>query len=126
MKIFSQPEGITKKEKFDLLEKIIGKDKSDKSIMTRLYCQTALPEVTEKRKTWNELMNPKSKLSKKQREQMIQGFHQEGQSEILKEFDDMYYKKLHEVYKNNQYKLFKTFFLYMMPRQGEITDQSIS
>lgn len=38
MKLFAQPEGIPKKEKFELLDKIIGKDKSDKSIMTKLYC----------------------------------------------------------------------------------------
>ena len=68
MKVFAQSEGISKKEKFDLFDKIIGKDQSDKSIMAKLYCETALPEKKEKEKRWNQLMNPKSKYSKKQRE----------------------------------------------------------
>jgi len=36
--------------------------------MAKLYCETALPEKKEKEKRWNQLMNPKSKFSKKQRE----------------------------------------------------------
>jgi len=38
----------------------------------------------------------------------------------------MYFDKIHYMYKNNQYKLFKTFFLGMMPRRGEINDEMIN
>jgi hypothetical protein len=33
--------------------------------MAKLYCETALPEKKEKERRWMELMDPKSKYSKK-------------------------------------------------------------
>ena len=43
--IFSLRKGVTKDTKLKLLEKIVGNDKSDKSISTKLFCMTSLPEL---------------------------------------------------------------------------------
>ena len=43
--LFKLTEGVSKDEKLDILEKILGDDLSDKSIKTKLYCMTALPEL---------------------------------------------------------------------------------
>lgn len=54
---------IDRKRKFGLLEKSLGKDKTDMSMKTRMYCKTALPDAEEKKQAWAELFNKNSKLS---------------------------------------------------------------
>jgi hypothetical protein len=43
--IFQLSEGVSRDKKIELLEKILGDDLSDKSIKTKLYCMTSLPEL---------------------------------------------------------------------------------
>jgi hypothetical protein len=61
-----------------LLDKILGQRKTDDAILLRIYCKAALPDANEKKEAWNELFNVKSKLSKKQKEELIHAFSQRG------------------------------------------------
>lgn len=54
--IFPLP-GIERSTKFQMLDKVLGKDKTDKAILTRLYCKAALPDPEEKKQAWREITN---------------------------------------------------------------------
>lgn len=57
--LFKSPH-MTNEEKFAMLEKVLGDDKSDLAKRTRIQCETSIPDAAVKEKAWNEIINPKS------------------------------------------------------------------
>ena len=56
---------MTTDEKNELLNKIIGDDKSDLAKNVKIQCETSIPDAAVKEKAWNEIINPKSTYSQK-------------------------------------------------------------
>ena len=79
-------QGIDRNSKFQMLDQILGSDKSDQAIGLRIYCKASLPELAEKVEAWNELMNQQSRMSKAQKEQLIAAFLIPGQEQITNQF----------------------------------------
>ena len=58
-----------------MLEKVIGNDKSDLAKCLRLTCETAIADPAAKEKAWNEIINPNSETSNKEKIAMMGGFY---------------------------------------------------
>lgn len=70
---------IPKNLKMDLLNKIAGDDKSLDGEKARIYCKYAMPEEEVKKEAWQLIMNPRSDMSRKMREEIINAFQHPNQ-----------------------------------------------
>lgn len=123
--IFAQP-AIDRSAKFALLDKVLGNDKSDKAVLTRIFCKAALPDADEKKQAWKEFTDISSKMQVKQLEEIMYAFFQNGQDKLTRSFTEKdYFEQAYQVFKHKPYKVFKTFFKVMMPRRNEVTPELI-
>lgn len=66
-KVLSKSAHMTTDEKKALLEQVVGDDKSDLAKNVRIQCETSIPDADVKEKAWNEIVNPNSTYSDKER-----------------------------------------------------------
>ena len=116
---------ISFEKKQELLKKIIGDDKSLISNIGRLRCVAALPDASIKEQVWQEVTNTSSKLSMQEKEAQLGEFAKFNQYEIVKDYNDKFLNNIEQLYKDNSYELFKTFFFAMLPREYEIRQSDI-
>lgn len=112
--------------KLNLLHQVLGDDKSDESTQTRIYCLAALPDAGSKQEAWNKIVQKNSQMSAKEVEQVIQAFPQSDLPELTAKYSAAFFLNLHDMYKANSYKLFKSYFHSLMPRRGEISEEMIN
>jgi hypothetical protein len=72
--MFKSPH-LTTEEKNQILEKIVGEDKSDLAKRVRIQCETSIPDAAVKEKAWLEIINPKSTMSDVEKQAMMSGFY---------------------------------------------------
>lgn len=89
-------ESIELKVKEELLEKVLGDDKSDIANNLRLTCKTLLPDAKSKEEAWAEISDHSNTLSSYERNAMMAGFFNRESAEILKPYYDQYVKKVEE------------------------------
>lgn len=113
--------------KLSLMQQILGDDKSDEAVQTRIYCLAAMPDPESKKDAWNKLQNAdQAKMSQKEMEQVIFGFmSQNDQPQLTKKYEDAFFATLYEHYKTSSYNLFKHYIKTLMPRRGEITEAQL-
>lgn len=58
---------MTTDEKNAMLTAVIGEDKSDLAKNVRIQCETSIPDAAVKEKAWNEIVNPNSEYSDKEK-----------------------------------------------------------
>lgn len=73
IKAFKFP-GMDKEAKMKLLEEILGDEKSDLAINTRLTCLAGLPDANVKEDTWKAITDVNSQESLKERSAKMAGF----------------------------------------------------
>lgn len=77
MAIHRQPnsETTSQESKQQILDKVLGDDKSDIAKKLRLTCEALTADPKIKEKVWKELVDPKSTLSVYERRAYMQGFY---------------------------------------------------
>ena len=60
-----------------------------------------------------------------EKEAQITEFNQFNQFEIVKDYNDKFLTNIEQMYKDNSYELFKSFFFAMLPREYEIHQSDI-
>lgn len=83
---------MTTEEKNELLAKVLGDDKSDLAKTVKIQCETSLPDAAAKEKAWNEIVDPKSSCSAKEREAMMAGFFAKSQKDLTAPYADKYFE----------------------------------
>lgn len=94
-----QSKHVTFEKKNQLLQIIFGNQKGDKANLAKLNCFAALPDAASKENTWNEIINPQSKLSDKEKEAQIFEFNVADQGDILKPYHEKFFNSLIQVQK---------------------------
>jgi len=85
-----------------------------------------MPDEESKKQAWSKIQDRDAhKLSRKEVEQVMAGFKETDQLDIVAKYNDDFFSTLPTMYKNTPYKLFKTYILSLMPRRGEIKDEMI-
>lgn len=121
--LFKSPH-MTTDEKNELLSKVVGDDKSDLAKNLKLQCETSIPDAAVKEKAWNEIVNPNSTLSMKEREAMMSGFYARSQQELTRPYADKYYEALKDFNQHHNYRYQESFISGMRPTM-EILDSHI-
>lgn len=121
--LFKSPH-MTIDEKNAMLEKVVGDDVSDLAKAVRITCGASIPDPAVKEKTWNEIMNPTSTCSDKEKEAMMSGFYAWSQFELTKPYADKYYEALKDFNKKFSYRYTESFIALMRPTM-EILDSHI-
>jgi hypothetical protein len=109
----------------EMLEMILGEDKSDQADRCRAYCMASLPDPAIKAKIWAEITDPENKDSAYIRTSKMNGFYVRDQLDIIEPYFDKFYQVLPYAFKTMSYRNFSGFFSAMLPRVGEIKDEHI-
>lgn len=109
----------------ELMELVLGDDKSDQADRCRTACIASLPDPEIKARVWAEITDPNSKDSNYVRAAKMGGFYGSDQFDIVSPYYDKFYEVLPLMFKSGSYKSFSSFFNYMLPRGGEIKDSHI-
>ena len=112
VKVINKSTHVSETCKMELLDKVLGEDKSDLAKQCRMTCEASRNHLGVKKATWNELVDPKSKLSLYERRAMMFGFYSWDQIDTCTPFFDMFYDSLEELYKVHTYKYIEIFFYY--------------
>jgi len=107
------------------LKSVLADDQSDIAQDAKLGCFAAIPDAKMKEQVWKEFTDPKSKLSEKEKEAQMAHFYNFDQKDMLKPYHKMYFSNMLEMYKNNSYKFFKSYFGALLPRENEIDVKDI-
>jgi hypothetical protein len=83
----------TTDEKKELIQKVLGDDKSDDVQRIRITCEAAFADAENKERVWNILIEENSTHTVYQREAMMSGFKAGGQ-ELMAPYADKYYDAL--------------------------------
>lgn len=124
LKRYFQETGVAKQLKMDLMEKVIGSDKSDLAENTRLTCLAGLPDKESKAENWKAITDVNSEESLYKRSARMAGFYSWGQLDLVRPYFDQFYNELRNLQANTSFKYCETFFYSMLPRK-EITDSQI-
>lgn len=107
------------------LEKIIGDKQNNIAKNLRFQCHASIANAQIKEEVWQELIDPKSKLSIYERQAKMHGFYQFDQIALCAPYFDKFYSALPDLCENHSYKYMCTFFSCMLPRM-EIQDSHIA
>jgi len=121
--VFKSPH-LTNEEKMQLLEKVIGDDKSDIAKNVRIQCEASIPDPAVKEQVWKEITDPNSEISIKERQSKMMGFYARSQFDICKPYADKYYEELKDFDKKHSNKYVEAFMHNMRPTM-EILDSHI-
>ena len=115
---------LTQEKKNSLLEEILGSDNSDLAKNAKHCCAASIATAENKEKVWNELLDPNSKYSAKERQAMMGGFYSFDQLELCRPYYNKFYECLQKLEQEHGYKYMNFFFFSMLPRM-EIDDSHI-
>ena len=102
-----------KKESLELLAKI---DQSDLLSKTQAFCESAIPDISEKKKAWATIFSDKiDGVGYANSNEICAGFKQLYHRDILGEFADEFFLKIEEVVKTKPKSLAETIYLYLQP-----------
>jgi hypothetical protein len=115
---------MSNEEKFELLEKVLGDDKSDLAKRLRLQCEVSIPDAAVKEKAWYDITDPKSTVSDVEKRAIMSGFYAASQVELTNQYADKYYEALKDFNKHFSYRQVESFIAMMRPTH-EIHDSHI-
>jgi hypothetical protein len=115
---------VADKNKFEMLELVMGDDKSDIAENVRLTCKAYLPNAAGKEETWKALIDINSTESLKERSAKMAGFHSWNQLDITRCYFDKFYDELRNIQAGTPFKYQEAFFYSLLPRY-EISDAHI-
>lgn len=124
LQVFSKRGKFPAKDMPALIDEVLGEDKSDLAKNTRLVCAAAVPEAANKEKVWNDLLDPQSSLSSKQRQAMMSGFYSWDQIDLIRPYFSRFYEILPQLALDHGNLYVERFFFAMLPRL-EIEDSHI-
>ena len=116
VKVISKSQNVPEITKQEMLDKVLGEDKSDISIQCRMQCEASRNHMGCKRTVWYELIDPKTKLSLKERQAKMNGFYSWDQIDTCTPFFDKFYDCLKDLYKAHTFKYIEIFFYALLPR----------
>jgi hypothetical protein len=97
-KIFEDPDYMPEPQKLELLEVIIGDNKSDIAKNARFACLAILPKAEVKERVWKELTDPNSTESLYDRSAKMGAFSSWKQMELNRPYHDRFFEDLANVY----------------------------
>lgn len=90
----------------------------------KYQCEASIPDPAAKEHAWNEIVNPNSTHSDKERQAMMMGFWASSQLELTRPYADKYYESLKDFNKYHSWKYMDSFIMFMRPSL-EILDSHI-
>ena len=122
-KIFEEP-SISSEVKFELLEKVLGDDKSDIAQNTRETCNALIPTAESKEAVWLAITDVNSTDSIYKRSAKMGGFYSWKQLDLIRPYFARYFEVLPILYEKQAFKFIEAFFHSLLPRM-EITNEQI-
>lgn len=99
VKVIFGAKDISMDDKQKSMEKLAIVDSSDMLGRTKMYCESVIPDIENKRKCWQRLFECKEKWSLYQTEEFCCGFRVYSQRDLLKEFTDDFFVKIDDIIK---------------------------
>lgn len=122
--VFEEPSFENEEEKQELLEKVIGDDKSDIAVNARLTCRAYKATAENKEAVWKEITDPSSELSLYQKGALMGGFYSFKQLNIIRPYFSKFIEQLPSLYKQQTFKFMEAFSGSLLPRL-EVEDSYI-
>lgn len=107
-----------------LLNAYLGTNSTDLAINMRHQCMASIADPQAKEQVWQELIDPKSKLSIYERRAKMVGFFCWQQIDLCRPYFDKFYECIADFEQNHIYKYVEVFFECMLPTM-EIEDRHI-
>lgn len=125
LKALFKSDKLTLATKNEILENVLGDDKSDLAERCRIACHAQLPDAEVKAKMWADIIDANSADSSYVKQAKMSGFGIRSQQSILEPYDAKFYEVLPHVFKTMNHRNFSIFFMHMLPRNGDIKDEHI-
>ena len=99
-----------------IIEELKAIDNSDKFELTRQYCSAAMPTLECKQKTWDLLHGPDAdKLSLYGIGELVSGFRQQSQRDLLANFVDAFFANIRNVVNKKARSVSEQYFFSLRP-----------
>ena len=122
-----------------MIQQLLGDDKSDTAMATKLTCEAAMPDKEQKMKIWHQLtgiedesvvkkgISNVQKFSMQQLTAKLGGLFQWNQQESLEPIFDDYFKVIADkrFYSKQGYKFSQHFLLGLLPTSREVTQDHV-
>jgi hypothetical protein len=97
-KIFEDPDYMPEAQKLELLEVVVGDNKSDIAKNTRFACHAILPKAETKERIWKELTDPTSTESLYEKTAKMGAFSSWKQMDLIRPYHDRFFDEIAYVY----------------------------
>lgn len=109
---------MSKEEKYELLESVLGDDKSDLAEHLRLGCEASLPDAESKEKAWAAITDWSSSDSLYNRAARMGGFYGGwDQQDLVRPYYDKFYELLPIIFEKQSFKMLENFYHNLLPRR---------
>lgn len=98
-----------------LVQKEHEKDHSDTGKLAKLYCESAYPVAENKARVWEDIITAGEKFSRYERENIMGGFNNSRQNEIMSQYGDLFFDNVLKVVGERDKEFYIDYCEYLIP-----------